>query len=102
MVTEQLHDCSDLEHGDIIHAHRRGILQFVGRVTEIDPSQELFWAVDSIGDRRLVDLGSYDVYRPLQGGTDPYDTSARLQGHPGRPYRRTLSITADRTPPDSR
>ena len=55
--------CVELETGDAIEARLGPILHFTGCVTEVQTDQELFWATDSIGHRRLIDFGSYDVFR---------------------------------------
>ena len=63
MERERMLTCAGLVPGDMIQAHVGTVLQFTGCVTETQADGELFWAVDSIGQRRLIDLGSYEVYR---------------------------------------
>jgi hypothetical protein len=63
METGRISTCTDLRAGDVIQARVRGMPQFTGRVVEIHETQELLWALDNTGVRRLIDLGSYDVYR---------------------------------------
>lgn len=63
MERERVLTCAGLVPGDVVQAHVGAVLQFIGCVTETQAEHELFWAVDSIGQRRLIDLGSYEVYR---------------------------------------
>lgn len=62
MDRESLLTCGELQRGDVVQA-KSGHVLFTGRVIEIHVGHELFWAVDSLGDRRLIDLGSYEVYQ---------------------------------------
>lgn len=63
MEREAVSRCASLAHGDVVQAYMAGVLCFTGCVTEVQPEGELFWAVDGIGHRQLIDLGSYLVYR---------------------------------------
>jgi transcription antitermination factor NusG len=63
MEREPLPTCAALAPGEVIQAYAGPILEFTGRVSEVHVENELLWAVDSIGYRRLIDLDSYTVYR---------------------------------------
>ncbi|WP_415853266.1 hypothetical protein [Sinomonas sp. G460-2] len=43
-------------------AQRDGVVHFTGLVDEIMPEFRLFWAVSRFGERRIIDLGEYEVY----------------------------------------
>jgi hypothetical protein len=55
--------CRDLDAGAEVEARVRGQKHFEGQVTETHPKMRLFWAVDSLGARRLIELDEYEVYR---------------------------------------
>lgn len=63
MEREPVRASASLARGDVVQAYAAGVLHFTGCVTEVHADGGLFWAVDSIGQRQLIDLGSYRVYR---------------------------------------
>jgi hypothetical protein len=62
MDRKRIRTCTEIREGDAILAHYGTVLQFAGLVTLIQADHKLFWAVDSLGCRRLIDLGSYNVF----------------------------------------
>ena len=55
--------CHELDPGSVVEARVRGEKHFEGQVTETHPKMRLFWAVDQVGVRRLIELDEYEVYR---------------------------------------
>lgn len=62
-IGELVRSCHELEAGAEIEARVRGEKHFEGRVDETHPKLRLFWAVDEVGVRRLIELDEYEVYR---------------------------------------
>ncbi|BCW44886.1 hypothetical protein [Arthrobacter sp. StoSoilB5] len=58
-----IESCEGLEPGDRIEACRAGTVHFSGRVTELMPQFDLFWATDHHGERRIVEFQEYRVRR---------------------------------------
>ena len=58
-----IESCEELEPGDRIQARRGGAVHFSGRVTELMPQFDLFWATDDQGERRIVEFQEYSVSR---------------------------------------
>lgn len=53
---------SELTAGDLIEAYYKGSLVHRGEVTDIAPSQELFWIYDALtGGRRLLDITEFEI-----------------------------------------
>lgn len=56
--------CSELSVGEEIEAWHNGRLFHRGRVTEIIPSTDLFWIMDSrTGARKLLDVEALEIVR---------------------------------------
>ncbi|MDQ4501056.1 hypothetical protein [Sinomonas sp. ASV322] len=58
----RISSCRELVCGDEIQAQVGSVVHFRGRVTNLHPPMDLFWAVDAIGERRLIDFHEYAVY----------------------------------------
>ncbi|MDP9905513.1 hypothetical protein [Arthrobacter bambusae] len=58
-----IESCEGLKPGDRIEARRGGTLYFSGRITELMPQFDLFWATDDQGERRIVEFQEYSVSR---------------------------------------
>jgi len=64
-----IHSTKELSTGDWVSATYKGVLVHLGQVTEIAPSHELFWIVDSLtGSRRLLDLVEFGITRTQAPG----------------------------------
>jgi hypothetical protein len=55
--------CSELRVGDQIEATVNGRIHFEGSITETMPDMDLFWALSPTGERRIIELSEYKVYR---------------------------------------
>jgi hypothetical protein len=53
--------CRELAYGDRIEAAVSGVVWFQGEVVQIWPAMELFWAIDSLGERRIIEFSEYTV-----------------------------------------
>jgi hypothetical protein len=62
MFRTRLHSCAQLIIGDWVKAESRGTAPFQGQVVEIHQPMDLFWAVDFIGERRILDFESHSIY----------------------------------------
>lgn len=62
--------CDDLEPNDRIEARRGRAVYFAGRVTELMPPFDLFWATDDQGERRIVEFQEYSVIRVHSNNVD--------------------------------
>ena len=60
---ERVRSCHELEAGAVIEVRWRGEKHFEGQVDVTHPRMGLFWAVDEVGVRRLIELDEYEVYR---------------------------------------
>lgn len=58
----RVHSCAAIANGDKIQAEFQGVVHFRGQVAEMHPTMSIFWAVDSIGERRLIDFLDFAVY----------------------------------------
>ncbi|MEA5454454.1 hypothetical protein SPF06_06945 [Sinomonas sp. JGH33] len=58
----RISSCRELVCGDEILAQVGGVVHFRGRVTNLHAPMDLFWAVDAIGERRIIDFHEYAVY----------------------------------------
>ena len=59
----RVRSCYELEAGAEIEARVGGEKHFEGQVTETHSKLRLFWAVDGVGVRRLIELDEFEVYR---------------------------------------
>lgn len=62
MDDKRILSCSELSEGGYVEARVRGTVHFHGRVHEIMPSMNIFWAIDSMGERRIIDFGEYEIH----------------------------------------
>jgi hypothetical protein len=60
---ERVRSCHELLPGAEIEARVRGEKHFEGQVDTAHPKMGLFWAVDKVGVRKLIELDAYEVYR---------------------------------------
>lgn len=60
---ELVRSCHELEAGAEIEARIRGERRFKGTVAETHPKMRLFWAVDHVGVRRIIELDEYEVFK---------------------------------------
>ena len=58
----RLQSCSELSMGGYIEARAEGVVHFRGWVTDAMPSEEIFWATDDIGHRRIIDFREFEVH----------------------------------------
>ncbi|MCH6472451.1 hypothetical protein [Sinomonas terrae] len=61
--TARVYSCEELRCGDEIQAQFGGVVRFHGHVIELHRPMELLWAVDAIGERRIIEIKKYTVYR---------------------------------------
>ena len=59
----RVHSCEEVGRGAEIEARVKGAKHFEGLVIETHPKMRLFWAVSSVGVRRLIEFDEYEVYR---------------------------------------
>jgi hypothetical protein len=60
---ERITECWELRPGMEIETRVGGVRRFAGQVVDTHPAMGLFWAVSHVGERRLIELGEYEVYR---------------------------------------
>lgn len=56
-----IHSVDCLSPGSRIQASRVGLMQLQGTVDVMHLTLELFWMVDDLGERRIIDLDTYLV-----------------------------------------
>lgn len=60
---EHVAEVWELRPGMEIETRVNGVRQFAGQVVDTHPTMGLFWAVSPVGERRLIELDEYEVYR---------------------------------------
>ena len=58
----RVRSCKELVCGDEIQARVDDVVHFRGHVINVHQPMELFWAIDAIGERRIIDFQEYAVY----------------------------------------
>lgn len=62
-MIERVTEGWEVRPGMDIEARIGGVRRFAGQVVDTHPGMGLFWAVSEVGERRLIELEEYEVYR---------------------------------------
>ncbi|MDQ4501291.1 hypothetical protein [Sinomonas sp. ASV322] len=70
----RVHSCRELVTGNEVQAKVGDVVHFRGRVIDMHEPMELFWAVDSVGERRILEFREYAIY--LMADSAPTDAES--------------------------